>query len=784
MEPAAISLAKMDKAYKGPWLLSQLEQPCKEPVPNSMINTYYTGEKKIISSPPVAGVNTNMPTKSPKSSKDKRMSKLKEFNNRIVKFKKVFELLLSEHIISDIPVKLTEFDYFFAKLEIFLVNRGGLDTIRMLKSVRTIIYTFVAGKPENPGRISTYSDGIPKIFGPVLANHLRTRSTGWIRTLLTLLNVSREIEEWKKPDFSAITAPPTYSQEIKTSYEGNVRLLLTGLKIKDLHSLPIWEDPHFTSKHSPSGMAMLCVQKDLLNLRPEQVQAIEVIGGKPLKLYMDILRDPNYEFRFTIDRAIQLQPKKFKGWKDRTRSLGVVEDVEGKSRVIAMADYWSQDCLIPLHKRLLGDLSRISSDVTFSQDIAPFGDPSQRYWSFDLTSATDRLPIFLYESVVAARFGKKYQEAWTELMIGEPFYLPKSDDKISYATGQPMGLYSSWALLALVHHTIVKWAAHKAKIKNFVDYRLLGDDIVIRNDAVAKEYSQLMTQLGVEISPHKTLVSDDTFEFAKRLFHNGEEVTGFPINGLISATKNSWVEVVNILATGKKRGYPSVRLVTKKSATLALYEIFKVNPGFARINHRNILTQLAVSERNHDLITECYRAWSLPVTCVTDRVGLMHIARSEYLYKLYDDLLRCLNKTLDIFGSVVAEEGKKSETHELVRLPPEVENNEHWSYEPMHRVARLQMVKVQRINLGSPDSGDLNSSFYKDEVENDIERCHKEDLRILDPFDYDGSRSSERKFRMKASSSVKALASMREYITLPWKKKFQRYLVKPYEGPL
>jgi len=38
-----------------------------------------------------------------------------------------------------------------------------------------------------------------------------------------------------------------------------------------------------------------------------------------------------------------------------------------------------------------------------------------------------------------------------------------------------------------------------------------------------------MTSLGVNISKDKTLVSKDTFEFAKRLFHQNEEVTGFPL---------------------------------------------------------------------------------------------------------------------------------------------------------------------------------------------------------------------------------------------------------------
>lgn len=90
--------------------------------------------------------------------------------------------------------------------------------------------------------------------------------------------------------------------------------------------------------------------------------------------------------------------------------------------------------------------------------------------------------------------------------------------------------------MALAHHLIVQYSAQIAGSNlPFEDYRLLGDDIVIRNNAVAKAYAATMTSLGVGISPAKTLVSKDTFEFAKRFFFQGVEVTGFPINGIISA---------------------------------------------------------------------------------------------------------------------------------------------------------------------------------------------------------------------------------------------------------
>jgi hypothetical protein len=78
-------------------------------------------------------------------------------------------------------------------------------------------------------------------------------------------------------------------------------------------------------------------------------------------------------------------------------------------------------------------------------------------------------------------------------------------------------------MLALTHHFIVQYAASSLssgpnKGVWFEDYAILGDDIVIADDSVAKVYLSLMESLGVEINLSKSLVSDKgVMEFAKRL---------------------------------------------------------------------------------------------------------------------------------------------------------------------------------------------------------------------------------------------------------------------------
>jgi hypothetical protein len=85
---------------------------------------------------------------------------------------------------------------------------------------------------------------------------------------------------------------------------------------------------------------------------------------------------------------------------------------------------------------------------------------------------------------------------------------------------------------------VVQYAAYLADQYPTKDYIMLGDDIVIYNDAIAKQYKSLMELLGIELSPSKTHVSYTTYEFAKRWFKDGKEFSGVPINGIYQTLGN------------------------------------------------------------------------------------------------------------------------------------------------------------------------------------------------------------------------------------------------------
>lgn len=94
------------------------------------------------------------------------------------------------------------------------------------------------------------------------------------------------------------------------------------------------------------------------------------------------------------------------------RSLSSFGDSEGKTRTIGILDYWSQTVLKPIHDHLAAILNKIPEDCTFSQESFIKKLPVNRtYYSFDLTNATDRLPIEIQLDIISSIIGPERAKA-------------------------------------------------------------------------------------------------------------------------------------------------------------------------------------------------------------------------------------------------------------------------------------------------------------------------------------------------------------------------------------
>jgi hypothetical protein len=205
----------------------------------------------------------------------------------------------------------------------------------------------------------------------------------------------------------------------------------------------------------------------------------------------------------------------------------------GKTRTIAVIDYYSQRCLHPLHKGLMTLLSNLVSDGTYSHNsVGKFAAQKTKEKSFiacaDLTAATDRFPAEIQEALLHAllKDSDLTNSLWT-LLAKRTFTVAWSGEQVEYQCGQPMGAHASWPLFTLAHHLVVEYAAHKRGVPNAkAKYRLIGDDVIISDEAIWSSYREIMLDLGLTINLGKTVISprsstNSSAEVAKQLYLNG-----------------------------------------------------------------------------------------------------------------------------------------------------------------------------------------------------------------------------------------------------------------------
>jgi len=155
-------------------------------------------------------------------------------------------------------------------------------------------------------------------------------------------------------------------------------------------------------------------------------------------------------------------------------------------------------------------------------------------------------------------------------------------------------------MLALTHHLVVQYAASVASGRFltswFEDYCVLGDDIVIWDERVAKAYRAAMLELGVTISASKSLSSPKgVFEFAKRFVVAGEDVTPLPLSAIAASSQNLAV-LAELLRTLPQRslavvmrflgfGYRvlgSLQAIVDSNARRSFAAFWALQPGLVR----------------------------------------------------------------------------------------------------------------------------------------------------------------------------------------------------------
>nr|DAZ90608.1 TPA_inf: RNA-dependent RNA polymerase [Hanseniella sp. mitovirus] len=254
-----------------------------------------------------------------------------------------------------------------------------------------------------------------------------------------------------------------------------------------------------------------------------------IVGAKLKRLYYQVV----------TDSLSSLHRRSYE--KRVLNRLTYFTDGLGKYRYIAMADWPTQSILRSLHSMIIKRLRLMENDATYDQ--GKIYDWYQRniglpLYSLDLRSATDRLPLVLQRVLISFFFRRKLLGLlWILLITTSKFHIKGKFpiEYVNYGAGQGIGIYSSWAMLALTNHYVVRLAGRNCGYERFRDYLVLGDDIVIANTQVAREYQSLINRIGVEISIPKSVIRSESYkslEFASKLLCNGQDISPFPV-GLI-----------------------------------------------------------------------------------------------------------------------------------------------------------------------------------------------------------------------------------------------------------
>jgi len=177
-------------------------------------------------------------------------------------------------------------------------------------------------------------------------------------------------------------------------------------------------------------------------------------------------RDLFDQYLFWIDiisRFIGGPPESIHRSKENFRGnigqLSTKEEAAGKIRVFAIVDPWTQAVLRPLHDYLFSFLKSLPNDGTFDQHASVLRcmekvKVSGKSFGYDLSAATDRLPIQLQVAILSSLLGDEFAKAWKSVLVDREYVLrnqvePGSKSpgpdfiNLKYEVGQPMGALSS-----------------------------------------------------------------------------------------------------------------------------------------------------------------------------------------------------------------------------------------------------------------------------------------------------------------------------------------------------
>lgn len=468
-----------------------------------------------------------------------------------------------------VSARLRRFNKFLELILKVYSNHGATFVVKWLKACHIAVQRKLSSKPMSSLRelekdlpLPRLVNGLPSFIGTMDRKAIRMKHPGTIRLWLTILNIYRVLEAPTVFKPESITNPSKADQteikflvwEIKDIIIFNkFTRPLSALKASSVHRT-VASGPNVSNAYRGILTDAWALYKDTEMFRIYCNYALVTKSDSFLLFLRKVMKFTEKALNRFGD-SILLRSGSVTTLNDlRLGKLSFKTEAAGKLRTFAMVDIWTQSLLAPLHKDLFKFLRTLPNDGTFDQDASfarciEKAKVSNCAFAFDLSSATDRLPVIIQAEIINLLYNHGFiGYLWRDLLVHRK-YIIRSDDQpewqgkeLTYSTGQPMGALSSWAMLAVTHHFIMQVCNFRVNGTRiwYDNYEVLGDDIVIFDKDIAMEYLALMAKLDVGINLSKSITSESlqTFEFAKRTAVDGSDVSGLSWKQLISGNND------------------------------------------------------------------------------------------------------------------------------------------------------------------------------------------------------------------------------------------------------
>lgn len=392
------------------------------------------------------------------------------------------------------------------------VHHGREFMVQRMNKIRSMSERYAIHQPIEPlGFVKSDNDNYPTVF-KAFKPYLRSEN---ISERIMVLSIFRSVEVFRlapSHDLTTVITPPLRDEklleDIINFIPGWVKSLNKKLTFPEMKY-------HFTVKKGPNGPALTTSDSDLTAI-DNDTDLFEAIQTVSVELNDEF---PPTGFFTRSNRGEPIHSR-----------LTQFAEKAGKTRTIAVVDYYSQRALFPLHRGLMKLLTSLETDGTMSHmNVGNYVKEITRLKgfveTFDLSAFTDRFPREIQEKLLYELCdNKELAKAWWTILANRTFTVSWSGEKVTYAAGQPMGAYASWPLCSLAHHAVVEYCRSKRR------YRLIGDDVAITDKRSATLYNDVIQRLGVEVNPYKGTKSEQgnlnsSAEIAKRLYLNGEDLS-------------------------------------------------------------------------------------------------------------------------------------------------------------------------------------------------------------------------------------------------------------------